>query len=153
MDFLKSLLPVEWSMRLFEPETDTVPGAAIYLHISETDAVYRLKKDVSRYQVVELLKDMHDGEIAEPDLPNKLSELFIINFVGKIDTERLMSIFRPFLKAEAIFAGQTELIIEHDKDEQGNWITSFIKKFDKAKRLYDEKPIAVLCNNPEFNFA
>ncbi len=149
MDFIKSLLPAEWNMRLFEPETDTAPGAHIYLHITETDSVYRLKTGASRYAIVELLKELHDDALDTTEFASRLTAILHINLSRE---NEIAETFQSFSREEAIFMGSTRLIIEHDKNEAGAWVTTFIKVFDKAKRTFEEKPIAYITNSVELNW-
>ena len=80
MDFLQSLLPTEWILRLFKPDEDTEPGASIYLHIKDDDVTFRFRNDVSRYDVVEFIKEIHDDNLLDGE-HNDINKLSHINFV------------------------------------------------------------------------
>ena len=146
MDFLKSLLPVEWSIRFFEPETDTEPGAHIYLHIPAMDTVFRFRQNVSRYDVIEFIKELHDdADMSTPKIIEAASKLFLINSIlTEKDSRQLLEQLSPFQKQSAIFMRDSVIEIEHDKNETGAWITSIFKQFGTDT---DMKPIAIITNS------
>lgn len=146
MDFIKSLLPVEWSIRFFEPETDTEPGAHIYLHIPATDTVLRFRQNISRYDVVEFIKELHDNhDITTPAIIESASMLFLINtIITDKDSKTLLEQLSPLQKQAAIFMRDSVIEIEHDKTETGAWITSIFKQFGTDP---SDKPVALITNN------
>ena len=147
MDFLKSLLPAEWSMRFFEPETDTEPGAHIYLHIPVTDTIFQFRQNVSRYDVVEFIKELHDEPTDTRFIIESASRLFMLNTIlTDKETNQLLDQLEPFRKQSAIFIGDSTLEIEHDKTDDGAWVTSITKHFGTGP---SDKPVAVI-NNSEY---
>lgn len=146
MDFIKSLLPAEWSIRFFEPETDTEPGAHIYLHIPATDTVFRFRQNISRYDVVEFIKELHDNpDMTTPAIIEAASRLFLINTVlTDKDAKELLEQLSPFQKQAAIFMRDSVIEIEHDKTEMGAWVTSIYKQFGAEP---SNKPVAQITNS------
>ena len=153
MDFLQSLLPTEWALRLFKPDEDTKPGAAIYLHIKEDDTTFRFRNDVSRYDVVEFIKEIHDDNLLDGEhnelVKQRLATLFLID-----DTlpERyfidIQQQFKCFHRTEVIFMKQSSIEIEHTKGEDGSWLTSIYKKFNGS----GDNPIAIITTKPSYLF-
>lgn len=149
MDFLQSLLPKEWALRLFKPEEDTLPDAAIYLHIKDEDATFRFRNDVTRYDVVEFLKEIHDDNLLNDEhtelIKKKITKLFLIDAsLPKNYLLELINQFKCFQKTEIIFMRQSSIEIEHTKGDDGMWLTSIYKKFNGS----DDKPIAVITTKP-----
>ena len=153
MDFLQSLLPTEWRLRLFKPEEDSDPGAHIYLHIREDDATFRFKNDVSRYDVVEFLKELHDDDLLNGEhdelFKQRATTLFLIDNTMNVDYYKdIMMQFKDFQQNNVIFMKKSSIEIEHEKSTELGWITSIYKRFNSA----DEKPIAVITNKVEHQF-
>lgn len=152
MDFIKSLLPAEWSMRFFEPETDTQPGAHIYLHVMSTDSVFRFRQGVSRYDVVEFLKEIHDNsELTKEEFIETASRLFMVNTIlNDKDAKHLLGQFEPFRRQSIIFMRDSILNMEHDKNENNEWITSIFKQFGTDET---NKPVALITNSDTLDAA
>ena len=145
MDFIQSLLPVEWALRLFDP--DTSPGIHIYLHIKETDSVFRFKPAVSRYDVVEFLKTMHETDLLlnTPEFVASVSKLFLVDpQLNDKQVAELREQFAPFSKQSIIFMKDTQIEIEHNKTDNNQWLTTFTKKFNNNQT---PNIIAVISNN------
>lgn len=156
MDFLQSLLPAEWLLKLFKPDEDSMPGAHIYLHVREDDVSFRFKNNVTRYDVVEFLKELHD------DLLNgNHNELFKQRMLTLflLDTEQsdsyfngLMEHFRDFKKTDVIFMKQSSLRIEHEKMDDSSWLTSIYKTMPNINNESDNKAIAVITTKDTYLF-
>jgi hypothetical protein len=153
MEFLQSLLPTEWALRLFKPDEDTEPGAAIYLHIKEDDTTFRFRNDVSRYDVVEFIKEIHDDNLLDGEhnelVKQRLATLFLIDDTLPeryfTDTQQQ---FKCFQRKEVIFMKQSSIEIEHTKGEDGSWLTSIYKKFNGS----GDNPIAIITTKPAYQF-
>ncbi len=153
MDFIQSLLPSEWLLRLFKPDEDTVPGAAIYLHIKEDDVTFRFRNGVSRYDVVEFIKEIHDDDLLDGErnelVKQRLAKLFMIDPTLPekyfIDT---CNQFKCFQRTEVIFMRQSSIDIDHTKGEDGSWVTSIYKKFNDLS----DSPIAIITTKPTWQF-
>jgi len=153
MDFLQSLLPTEWVLRLFKPDEDTEPGSAIYLHIKEDDVTFRFKNNVSRYDVVEFIKEIHDDNLLDGNynelVKQRLSTLFLMDITLPdqyfLDTQNQ---FKCFQKTKVIFMKQSSIEIEHTKSDDGSWLTSIYKKFNGS----GDNPIAIITTKPDYQF-
>lgn len=152
MDFLKSLLPTEWVLRLFNPDEDTELGASIYLHIEDNDATFRFRNGISRYDVVEFIKEIHDDDLLNNEnnelVKQRLTSLFLIDSTlpEKYFTETYKQ-FNCFQRTEVIFMRQSSIEVEHTKGEDGCWITSIYKKFNGS----GDRPIAIITTKPTYN--
>lgn len=153
MDFLQSLLPTEWALRLFKPDEDTAPGTSIYLHIKDDDSTFRFKNDISRYDVVEFIKELHDDNLLDGEhnelVKQRLTTLFLIDATLPeryfIDTQQQ---FKCFQRTDVIFMKQSSIEVEHTKGEDGSWLTSIYKKFNGS----DNSPIAIITTKPAYQF-
>lgn len=153
MEFLQSLLPTEWVLRLFKPDEDTEPGAAIYLHIKDDDTTFRFKNGVTRYDVVEFIKEIHDDNLLDSEhnelFKQRLSTLFLMDTVL---SERyfinIQNQFKCFQRTEVIFMKQSSIEIEHSKSDDGIWLTSIYKKFNGS----GDSPIAIITTRPTYEF-
>jgi hypothetical protein len=153
MDFLQSLLPTEWRLRLFKPDEDTEPGTHIYLHIREDDVTFRFKHDVSRYDVVEFLKELHDDDLLNGEhdelFKERVTGLFLIDSTMQASYySNIMQQFKDFKQNNVIFMKRSSIEIEHEKSPELGWVTSIYKRFNSE----DEKPIAVITNKVEHQF-
>jgi hypothetical protein len=152
MDFLQSLLPTEWILRLFKPDEDTEPGASIYLHIKDDDVTFRFRNDVSRYDVVEFIKEIHDDNLLDGEhnelVKQRISTLFLID--NTLSERLFLDIyqqFKCFQRTEVIFMRQSSIEIEHTKGEDGTWLTSIYKKYNGSS----DNPIALITTKQSSN--
>jgi hypothetical protein len=153
MDFLQSLLPTEWVLRLFKPDEDTEPGASIYLHIKDDDSIFRFRNGVSRYDVVEFIKEVHDDNLLDGNhnelVKQRLSTLFLMDIALPeqyfLDTQNQ---FKCFQRTNIIFMKQSNIEIEHTKSEDGSWLTCIYKKFNGS----GDTPIAIITTKPVYQF-
>lgn len=153
MDFLQSLLPTEWILRLFKPDEDTESGVAIYLHIKDDDVTFRFRNGVSRYDVVEFIKEIHDDNLLDGEhnelVKQRLASLFLID--PTLPEKYFMDTyhqFKCFQRTEVIFMRQSSIEVTHAKGEDGSWLTSIYKKFNGS----EDKPIAIITTKPTQQF-
>lgn len=134
-------------MRFFEPETDTEPGAHIYLHIPATDTIFQFRQNVSRYDVVEFIKWVHDESPDTQLIIESASRLFMLNTIlTDKEAYKLLDQLAPFRKQSAIFMKDSSLDVNHDKNDAGAWVTDIYKHFGTDS---SDKPVAVI-NNDEY---
>ena len=153
MDFIQSLLPTEWALRLFKPEEDTEPGASIYLHIKDNDFTFRFRNGVTRYEVVEFIKEIHDDNLLDGEhndlVKTRLSTLFLMDsMLPEQYFTDMQNQIKCFQRTEIIFMRQSNIEIEHTKNDDGTWLTSIYKKFNNS----GDNPIAVITTKPAYLF-
>lgn len=153
MDFLQSLLPTEWALRLFKPDEDTVEGAAIYLHIKNDDVTFRFRTGVTRYDVVEFIKEIHDDNLLDgehnEEVIQRITKLFLVDDTLPQNVYAdIIKQFTCFVRTEVIFMRQSSIEVEHDKNEDGTWLTSIFKKFNNS----GDNAIAVITTKPVYQF-
>lgn len=153
MDFLQSLLPTEWALRLFKLDDNTAEGAAIYLHIKDNDASFRLRTNVTRFDVVEFLKGIHDDNLLNDDNINQVKEqlknlFFVEDNLSDQNFINIINKFECFKKNEVIFMRQSDIEFDHTKNDDGTWLISIYKKFNNMS----ETPIAVITTASFYQF-
>lgn len=156
--FLRSLLPDEWVLWLSNPAEDQEKDAQILLHLRDSDFSLSLLQDVTRYDVVQFLKQVHDGGeqyLADNEkLKAKLSELFYLQVPADDWDEEVAMEYRellqPFYKQSVIFKGESNLDILHEKGENGMWVTRICKSWPNSPDELHE--IACINTDPTFSY-
>lgn len=130
MSLLKGILPDSWILKLFTPNEDDNINK-IYLTIHQNDSLFILNKNVTRYTVIEFIRQIHNNYDEIKDNINMLAQEYF-ELDNKTDIHTLI---RPFMKEEIVFMTNSEIEIEHNKNEEGYWITDVYKNYKKDKRL------------------
>lgn len=140
MNFLKSLIPVDWYLKLFTPPEDNkeLNPNGVYLHIKSPSVSLPLSLDTaSRYDVVNFIQEYHDNaiykDLTKDELLDRLHNLFIVNNDSKTNINELLSCFDSFKQNKIVFTRPSFLNIQHDPDENNKWITTFVKNMDNGK--------------------
>lgn len=130
MSLLKGILPDSWILKLFTPNEDEDTNTKIFLNLTQNDNVLTLKKDITRYTVIEFLKQLHNNyDELKDNITLLLDEYFEDVSSG---TLRLL---QPFMKEEIVFMNNTEIEIEHNKNDEGLWVTDIYKVHSKNKKV------------------
>lgn len=130
MSLLKGILPDSWILKLFTPNEDEDTNTKIFLNLTQNDNVLILKKDITRYTVIEFLKQLHNNyDELKDNITLLLDEYFEDVSSG---TLRLL---QPFMKEEIVFMNNTEIEIEHNKNDEGLWVTDIYKVHSKNKKV------------------
>lgn len=156
--FLRSFLPDEWVLWLTNPEEDQQEDSQIVLHLRESDYSLSLAHDVTRYDVVQFVKKVHDEGPAflanDEELKDHLAALFHLQVpVEDWDQEVAMEyrqLFEPFYHQTVVFKGATQLDVLHEKDEQGKWVTRLCKSWQSSPDELTE--IACINTDPTFSY-
>lgn len=156
--FLRSILPDEWVLWLSNPTEDQEEEAQIVLHLRENDYSLALAPDVTRYEVVQFLKKVHDGG---PDflsdyekLKDQLSMLFHLQVpVDDWDSDvaaEYRELFTPLFQQSVVFKGDSQLDVLHEKDDDGKWVTRLCKSWPTSPdELYE---LACINTDPTFSY-
>lgn len=156
--FLRSLLPDEWVLWLSNPVEDQEEEAQIVLHLRESDYSLSLSPEVTRYEVVQFLKKVHDGGDEylsnDDDLKEQLSTLFHLQIpVNEWDSQVAMEyreLFQPFYKQSVVFKGDSQLDVLHEKDDEGKWVTRLCKSWPTSPDELSE--LACINTDPTFSY-
>ena len=143
MAMLKWLLPDEWILKLFPPSDDNEDGIDIYLYFVNRDISLKFTKDTSRYDVIEFIKQIHDDYDTISDNMYDLTNQYL-EVPEHISTQKIMSVFQT---ENIVFMNNTTISIEHDKNEEGKWLT----KIYKEKKNSEPVHLATISNYPEVN--
>ena len=130
MSLLKGILPDSWILKLFTPNEDEDTNTKIFLNLTQNDNVLTLKKDITRYTVIEFLKQLHDNY---DELKDNIT-LLLEEYFEDVSYETL-HLLQPFMKEEIVFMNNTEIEIEHNKNDEGLWITDIYKVHSKNKKV------------------
>lgn len=180
--FLKSLIPTNLYIKWFNPKEDTEQGINVYLHIKDnsnnTTYSLKLKKNVTRYDVVAFLKQIHelhhqsqnnsssslndlidennneneDNNILENNdiLKQECSCLF--EFYNEKELITALNKMKIFTKNKFIFLGESSISVSHEQDEENKlWYTHFYKIHNLGKKEETEC-IACICNKYSYIF-
>ena len=69
-------------------------------------------------------KNIHDNELNEQSL-SELRTLFVLK--KRSEVNNLMESLKLLIKEKVIFMGETDLEIDHVKDDKANWVTKIYK--------------------------
>lgn len=156
--FLRSLLPDEWVLWLSNPEEDQEEEAQIILHLRDSDFSLALAADVTRYDVVQFLKKVHDQGKSylrnTEELKKELAALFYLQIApNDWDDEVAMEyreLFYPFCKQSVVFKGDSHLDVLHEKDDNSKWVTRLCKSWPTSPDEMME--LACINTDPTFSY-
>jgi hypothetical protein len=141
MSLLKGILPDSWILKLFTPDEDEDTNNKIYLNILESDNYLVLKPEITRYKLIEFLKEIHNNF---DELRDNITLLIEEYFEQDYD---IIEQLKPFMKEEIVFMTNTDIEIEHNKNDEGYWITDIYKIYSKGKK----EKIAIISANIAVN--
>jgi len=130
MSLLKGILPDSWILKLFTPNEDEDTNTKIFLNLTQNDNVLTLKQDITRYTVIEFLKQLHNNY---DELKDNIT-LLLEEYFEDVSSGTL-HLLQPFMKEEIVFMNNTEIEIEHNKNDEGLWITDIYKVHSKNKKV------------------
>lgn len=146
MSLLKGIFPDSWILKLFPPKEDDNINK-IYLTIHQTDNLVILNKDITRYTVIEFIKQIHNHYDEVKDNINMLMQEYF-----ELDDQLNISTFiKVFMKEEIVFMSNSDIEIEHNKNEEGYWITDIYKAYSKEKKVKLATLAAQIINNNIFS--
>jgi hypothetical protein len=128
MSLLKGILPDSWILKLFTPNEDEDKNNKIFLNIIETDNYLVIKTDITRYKVIEFLKQIHNNY---SEIKDNITLLIDEYFE---ETNNITEQLKPFIKEEIVFMNNTNIEIEHNKNSKGYWITDIYKTYSNGKK-------------------
>jgi ferritin len=145
MSLLKGILPDNWILKFFTPNEDEEVGNKIYLNIIESDVYLILKPNITRYRVIEFLKEIHNNyDELKDNITLLLEEYFEDSNYNTIQA------LNPFIKEKIVFMNNTNIEIEHNKNEEGYWITDIYKLYTNDKKIKLATLSANINNTIEF---
>jgi hypothetical protein len=181
--FLKNILPTNIYLKWFNPIEDENKGINVYLHIKDiensTTYTLKFKSNVTRYDVVTFLKNIHDlvpsvsnenkdyelndNSIYSDDnynydnsltnndiLRNLCNNLF--EFYSLDELNIALEKMNIFVKNQYIFLGETSIVVNHNQDENNKlWYTHFYKN-KKFNNREESECIACICNKLSYVF-
>jgi hypothetical protein len=137
MSLLKGILPDNWILKFFTPNEDEDNKYRIYLNIIEYDNYLVLKPEITRYKVIEFLKEIHNNF---NDIRDNIT-LLVEEYFEEDDD--ILNKLKPFMKENIVFMTNTNIELEHNKNEEGYWITDIYKTYSNGKK----EKIAILSAN------
>lgn len=130
MSLVKWLLPDEWIIKMFPPSEDKEEKINIYLHFIEQDATLQFKENVSRYDVIEFIKQINtDYDTISDNIYDLTTSYFTVP--ERYSTQKLMSVFQS---EQIVFMSTSKIVVEHNKNANGYWITEIYKENSKNKK-------------------
>lgn len=139
---LKWLLPDEWIMKLFPPNEDNEQGVSIYLHLIESDISIKLQSGISRYELIEFIKKIHDDYDSVSDNIHDLTTQHLV-IPPHIASNKIIACFH---KEKVVFMTDSNIEIEHNKNDNGKWITMIFSENKKGR-----KHIATISTEEDYN--
>lgn len=121
MSLLKWFLPDEWVLKLSTPSEDSDETKAIFLHLIDRDISLQLQKEVSRSELIEFLKQIHDDYESIEDNFIELANQYI-----QFPMHLNVKVLNVFKKEQIVFMNSSELEIEHNKNDEDLWITDIL---------------------------
>ena len=120
MNFIRSLIPDDWYMKLFSPPEDNLNNNpyGIYLHIRNPNVSLPLNLNNStRYDVVSFFQNYHDNNyhvnLTESELLKHANNLFSLpENKPKIQYQELQKCFECFQQNEMVFVKPSSLEID-----------------------------------------
>lgn len=161
MEFLlKSLIPTDLYIKWFNPDEDNKNGVNVFLHIKDnnnTTYSLKLKKNVTRYDVVAFLRQIHDLHLSNDNMlenndviKQECSCLF--EFYNENELLTALNKMKIFTSYKYVFLGQSSITINHEKDDNNKlWYTHFNKIHNVGKKEESEC-IACICNKYSYVF-
>lgn len=155
--FLRSILPDEWVLWLTNPKEDEQEDTQISLHIRKSDYSLAFAEEVTRYDVIQFLKRVHDEGTTLLNnmyvLKQEMDKLFCLQIpVSDWDEEvesEYVDLLYPFCKQDVVFKGSTQLDILHEKDNNGKWVTRICKSWTNN----GDEMVEIACINTDPTFA
>lgn len=143
MSLVKWLLPDEWILKLFPPNEDET--REIFLHFEGNDITLKFRNSVNRYEVIQFIKQIHDDYMSVADNILMLSKQYFI-VPEHVSIQKTFSVFQS---EEIVFMSKGSIDIEHNKTQDGHWVTDIYKE-DKKSRTKLATISTYLNNNTIF---
>lgn len=128
---IKYLFGDETYLSWFNPGDDGNDGIKIYLHINHVNISLRLKNNVSRHDIIQFIRKIHDEDLMkdQKEFKNRYFSLFHTEKdINKEELIKNLKAFRVFKKESILFVNTGTTIDVQQSDESGNWITRINKK-------------------------
>ena len=160
MNFIRSLIPNDWYMKLFSPPEDNLDNNpyGIYLHIRQPNVSLPLNlKNSTRYDVVSFFQNYHDNSyhstLSQEELLKHSNNLFSLP-EDNPDTQyqEIQKCFECFQQNEMVFVKPSSLEIDHNPDDNEKWVTTFTKVTENSKTNDEEEIIASICSYKNYKF-
>jgi hypothetical protein len=144
MSLLKGIIPDEWILKFFPPNEDNNINK-LYLTILPLDDYLVIKPDVSRYTIIEFIKQIHNDY---DEIKDNISLLFKEYFESTNDIHNML---KPFMQEEIVFMNKSKIEIEHNKNDDDYWITEIYKIHSKDKKIKIAELASVISDNTVFS--
>jgi hypothetical protein len=160
MNFIRSLIPDDWYMKLFSPPEDNIEtnSSGIYLHIRQPNVSLPLRLiNSTRYDVVSFFQNYHDNSyhltLSREELLKHTNNLLSLPIDNSDNLyQELQKCFESFQQNEMVFVKPSSLEIEHNPDDNEKWITTFIKKNENGTNDTEDDIIASINVYKNYKF-
>lgn len=147
---IKFLFGDETYLSWFNPGDDGNNNVKIFLHLNRINISLRLKNDVSRYDIIQFIRKIHDEDLMKDQKEFKSQYFKLFHTEKEINKEDLiknLKAFRIFKKDTILFVNNGSTIEVQQSDELGDWITRINKKNND-----NIENIAIINNSEENPF-
>jgi hypothetical protein len=123
MSFLGNIFSGEWLLNIFTPSEDNEEERSIYLKITDNDIELKLRDNISRSELISVLKQIHnDYDYIKNNTLSLFNDLF--EEITEEEADIVTNLFKP---SNVLFIGSSEISVDHYKNDSDLWVTKFYK--------------------------